>query len=328
MARRRLHGATQQRRQKQQTRALKRQGTVARVRATQAPAPFERSTVLERDDVTFLEAMRELAVAAQRRLAATPAREEVVRRRSFAAQADQANQFESAMSRLGVEPLPEPRGNPPRAAAPRRTEGTPSPQAGREAGWEAPPADSPRAEGNARPRVASPPNPAVAPPRTEGTPPHLVGRGGGGDALPAAARPAPTVFRGEADDAALMAEAFAEGAFDPARKFEGAPPPARQPGPHRRAPSGDGPDRELDLHGRTLDEALRMLAQFMDTAHQLRLRHVLVITGKGQHSGPGGPVLRHAVVHWLERHGRPYVQGWLAAPARFGGEGALWITLR
>src|SRR3989304_1762470 len=62
MPRRRLHGETQKRRQKLQTARLKRSQSAHRVAATQAPSAFERTGKLERQDVEFLEAMRELRV--------------------------------------------------------------------------------------------------------------------------------------------------------------------------------------------------------------------------------------------------------------------------
>ncbi len=63
-------------------------------------------------------------------------------------------------------------------------------------------------------------------------------------------------------------------------------------------------------------------------SHRQRLRHVLIITGKGKNSGTGGPVLAPLVLGWLQRNGGPYVRDFIQAPPRLGGAGAIWITLR
>ena len=55
---------------------------------------------------------------------------------------------------------------------------------------------------------------------------------------------------------------------------------------------------------------------------------LLIITGQGHNSGERGPVLKDAVYHWLELNGDRFVASFFRAPGRYGGEGALWITLR
>jgi DNA-nicking Smr family endonuclease len=55
---------------------------------------------------------------------------------------------------------------------------------------------------------------------------------------------------------------------------------------------------------------------------------VLIITGKGQHSGNHGPVLKTAVVQWLKKNGHPYLREFRDAPPRFGGSGAIWVELK
>lgn len=117
--------------------------------------------------------------------------------------------------------------------------------------------------------------------------------------------------------------------FDPSRKFEGAP---ARPNSVRQDPYTPGehqePDAELDLHGKTQEEAIHMVQNFLLVSHRKRLRHVLIITGKGLNSGEEGPVLKQAVRRWLERNGGRYMTGYVHAPPRLGGEGALWVWLR
>ena len=67
-----------------------------------------------------------------------------------------------------------------------------------------------------------------------------------------------------------------------------------------------------------------IVQNFIKTCHAQGLRHVLIITGKGQHSGNRGPVLKTAVVQWLKKKDTPtcvnsgmllHVSG---VPGRFG----------
>ncbi len=72
---------------------------------------------------------------------------------------------------------------------------------------------------------------------------------------------------------------------------------------HRREP-----DRSIDLHHLTCDQAIRQTHQQL-----LRIRSsgqrclVEVITGKGEHSQGGQSVIRPAVKQWLENEGRQLV---------------------
>lgn len=59
------------------------------------------------------------------------------------------------------------------------------------------------------------------------------------------------------------------------------------------------PEEELNLHGCTGDEAARKTRAFITGVAVLRLRTVLIITGKGLHS-PGPPVLPLVVEGCLE----------------------------
>lgn len=87
-------------------------------------------------------------------------------------------------------------------------------------------------------------------------------------------------------------------------------------------------DARLDLHDLSQIEAHRFLLLFLQRAHADRLRHVLVITGKGTSPSSQG-VLRRTVPMWLATAPfRPLVSGFHGAARHHGGEGALYIRLR
>ncbi len=92
--------------------------------------------------------------------------------------------------------------------------------------------------------------------------------------------------------------------------------------------SVSSPDAELDLHGKTREEAIMMVQNFLMTCHSNQFRSALIITGKGQHSGNQGPVLKREVQLWLERNGKQYIIDFHTAPARFGGSGAIWLNIK
>ena len=85
------------------------------------------------------------------------------------------------------------------------------------------------------------------------------------------------------------------------------------------------PDRTLDLHGRTAQDAFRALQAFVSQAHANRLRCVEVITGRGV--GEVGGVLRRELPLWLNLPAlRPYVLA-LAYPHK-ANQGSVRILLR
>ena len=94
------------------------------------------------------------------------------------------------------------------------------------------------------------------------------------------------------------------------------------------ADSVSSPDAELDLHGKTREEAIMMVQNFVMTCHANQFRTALIITGKGNHSGSKGPVLKKEVQLWLERNGTQYIRDFHTAPARFGGSGAIWMNIK
>ena len=88
------------------------------------------------------------------------------------------------------------------------------------------------------------------------------------------------------------------------------------------------PDQEFDLHGKTLEEAIMIVQNFLITCHAKQLQTGLIITGKGLNSGNQGPVLKKGVEHWLKRNGNPYLLIFHEAPPRFGGSGASWLNYK
>ena len=88
------------------------------------------------------------------------------------------------------------------------------------------------------------------------------------------------------------------------------------------------PDAELDLHGKTREESIMMVQNFVMTCHANQFRTALIITGKGHHSGNQGPVLKREVQLWLERNGKQYLKDFHTAPGLFGGSGAIWLNIK
>lgn len=89
------------------------------------------------------------------------------------------------------------------------------------------------------------------------------------------------------------------------------------------------PQRQLDLHGLTSDEAKRRLIQVFDEVVRAGQRTVLVIHGRGLGSGPGGPVLAPLVLQaLLQPPLAPRVLAFARPPGALGGPGALLVLLR
>lgn len=297
MVRRRLHGETQKRRQKRRARVLKLSASAHRVEATQRPMDFEASPELEREDLEFIEAMRDAGVRRLPGAGGLPVRQRAIERAHFTSEEQNARDFAAAMAELGVRPLEECVHGADTATSKsvRLREPPAFPAAGA-----APPLPHELA------RVSARSLPATAPP-----------------GVPAGTRIVTT-----ARDTALMEQALREGMAGLSAKFEGVPAPAPMRGRRRSIAPVEEPDAELDLHGVTQEQALRRVLDFLLKAHRLRLRAVLIITGRGLGSGEQGPVLRTAVTRWLERNGGPYVRDFHPAPPRHGGEGALWVVMR
>ena len=88
------------------------------------------------------------------------------------------------------------------------------------------------------------------------------------------------------------------------------------------------PDDEIDLHGKTRDEAIQIVQKFVIDCYQKNFRSALIITGKGHHSAEKFPVLKTEITLWLERNGDSYITDFQEAPHQFGGSGAIWLNFK
>ena len=83
---------------------------------------------------------------------------------------------------------------------------------------------------------------------------------------------------------------------------------------------------ELDLHGLRAEAARIALLEFIQMAHDRRIRCVRIIHGKGYRSGPRGPVLKQKLNGWLRQ--RDDVLAFCSARVPDGGTGAAYVLLR
>lgn len=83
----------------------------------------------------------------------------------------------------------------------------------------------------------------------------------------------------------------------------------------------------LDLHGLTVEPAIRALHAFLVESRSLGRRRVLVVHGKGNHSDHGAP-LREAVVANLLGEASGLIHAFATAADSDGGEGATVVMLR
>ena len=88
------------------------------------------------------------------------------------------------------------------------------------------------------------------------------------------------------------------------------------------------PDDAIDLHGKTRDEAIKIVQKFVIDCFQKKFRSAIIITGKGHHSAEKAPILKREVKLWLERNGDSYITDFHEAPSRFGGSGAIWLNFK
>jgi DNA-nicking Smr family endonuclease len=143
-------------------------------------------------------------------------------------------------------------------------------------------------------------------------------------------QPAPRPRQREADER----QALEESRDDPRHPDEYASEPALSyvaPGVQkrlaRRLRRGLIPvEAVLDLHGMTRATAQAGFARFLAEARARDMRCVRIIHGKGYRSGPGGPVLKRAVAHWLSN--RREVLAYTSARPVDGGTGAVYVLLR
>jgi DNA-nicking Smr family endonuclease len=105
-------------------------------------------------------------------------------------------------------------------------------------------------------------------------------------------------------------------------------PPVHNRGAERRVRRGHVElSGRLDLHGCRAEEALGVLATFVQTQRERNGGGaVLVITGKGR---GGTSVLRQSLPLWLDGPAcRPHVSAFAQAHPRHGGAGAWYVFLR
>jgi DNA-nicking Smr family endonuclease len=89
------------------------------------------------------------------------------------------------------------------------------------------------------------------------------------------------------------------------------------------------PEAELNLHHAPAHSAIHQAERFIELSVEKGRRCVLLIHGRGLHSGPSGPILRPALVAALGR--RPladHVLAFTSAPPQLGGVGAMLVLLR
>jgi DNA-nicking Smr family endonuclease len=88
------------------------------------------------------------------------------------------------------------------------------------------------------------------------------------------------------------------------------------------------PRRELDLHRKAAAEARQALDEGILRARRDALACVLIVCGRGLHSGLEGPVLPDVAVERLSEELADHILAFCTAPRRWGGEGALLVMLR
>ncbi len=85
-------------------------------------------------------------------------------------------------------------------------------------------------------------------------------------------------------------------------------------------------DARLDLHGLTRDEAWIALSGFVNDCVRKGLKKVLIVHGKGIHSGSSDPVLGTMVRTFIQQNSHMGASG---HPDRtLGGSGATWVLLK
>jgi DNA-nicking Smr family endonuclease len=85
----------------------------------------------------------------------------------------------------------------------------------------------------------------------------------------------------------------------------------------------------LDLHGLTKQEAEVKVRDFLHRSHQLGMRCVLVVHGRGHNSENNTPVLKEQMPVWLGKGPvRKIVLAFATARPYDGGSGALYVLLR
>jgi DNA-nicking Smr family endonuclease len=91
---------------------------------------------------------------------------------------------------------------------------------------------------------------------------------------------------------------------------------------------GGIPRMTLDLHGKTSEEASRLLRGMLETCKRHGVKELLVIHGRGHHSKvQEGPILKNMVRAMAENELRLSIRDFRTASAAEGGEGATVLFL-
>lgn len=153
-------------------------------------------------------------------------------------------------------------------------------------------------------------------------------------ARPLKGKEKPTFLIDEMKEQASIHPSAPENPKPPAAAVETKPAPAHRLHPidrptHKKIAKGRVTiEARIDLHGLTQSEAYGLLLGFLQRAHLRKLRHVLVITGKGASMGSDG-VLRQAVPMWFMTPSfRILVNGYEDAARNHGGTGAIYVRMR
>jgi DNA-nicking Smr family endonuclease len=112
------------------------------------------------------------------------------------------------------------------------------------------------------------------------------------------------------------------GVYDKDAEAEGE---AVSAGEQRRRLLAKRPDAVIDLHGQSRDEAWETLEAFFRGSRQQGFEKVLIIHGKGNHSGSEA-VLKRMVRDFVERC--PFAGESGHGNAAFGGAGSTWVILK
>jgi DNA-nicking Smr family endonuclease len=88
------------------------------------------------------------------------------------------------------------------------------------------------------------------------------------------------------------------------------------------------PRRQLDLHRKGAAEARQALDDGVLLARRESVPCLLVVCGRGMHSGLPGPVLPDVVIERLSEELSEHVLAFCTAPRKWGGDGALLVMLR
>lgn len=84
----------------------------------------------------------------------------------------------------------------------------------------------------------------------------------------------------------------------------------------------------IDLHGLTVEEADKVVNNFIKKSLRLGLRCVKFIHGRGLRSPSGTSILKEALIKWLTGRYSKYVIAFATASYYDGGLGAMYVLLR